>query len=223
MRILCILITLVCIPAAAATFGPLNDMKIYPDLDPVADALQRQSYDKALDMVYRAYAPNLSKNGWKLEIRRLWSDSTVNAETWQEGNRIIIAAYGGLARYPGMNAVSAYAAVTCHELGHSLGGSPRYPGEPMSVEGQADHWAFARCMRSIGYSRATHRAAGLMLSKVLAAMGSEDPPTIPGPKLPPYNGVMKDHPPAQCRLNEMLGATDGLPRNKCWFNPAILD
>jgi hypothetical protein len=56
--------------------------------------------------------------------------------------------YGGLARH-GEITPDGFALVLCHEIGHHLGGVPRYSGANgwASNEGQSDYFAATKCLR----------------------------------------------------------------------------
>lgn len=218
MKTILILLALAALHAQAM-IAPPNAQRIYPR-DSHTDRISQANFDKAIGKVYDHYAPLLARQGWVLQFNRLWADPTVNSDTYQAGNKIIINSYGGLARHPLMQTTAEYAFVACHELGHSLGGVPYYSGENLSVEGQADRWGAMRCMKAIGYDIAAIRDSALRLATLLADLAGDAMPSIPGPTLQPYPwGVMQTHPPAQCRLNEMLGAASVKARKKCWYNP----
>ncbi|OGS45105.1 MAG: hypothetical protein A3J79_02340, partial [Elusimicrobia bacterium RIFOXYB2_FULL_62_6] len=89
-----------------------------------------------------------------LEINRLWEDSTVNASTQRIGNRYILNMYGGLARHDAITQ-DGFALVVCHELGHQVGGAPKYAYQWASNEGQADYYASLKCMRKVFSSAST--------------------------------------------------------------------
>ena len=58
--------------------------------------------------------------------------------------------WGGMARIPGMND-EGVAFITCHEVGHVLGGLPRFKLEnfnKLSSEGQADFYATSVCLKN---------------------------------------------------------------------------
>jgi hypothetical protein len=223
-----------CPLAACATCFPANDLKIYPSQDFQADAIGHSAFDKAIDLVYAHYAPIVRAKGFNLVFNRLWNDPTVNSDTDVEGSYWVINSYGGLARYPGMNTVAAYASVACHELGHHMGGAPlytggRWPGGGASAEGEADYWATKECMKAIGYSDSAARAAGLSVAKVLAKLAGEP---LPSPKVIDPRVVRRtyeDHPAAQCRLDTYISGSacpahgpmsDTNPRvNSCYSYP----
>jgi hypothetical protein len=214
-----------CAPAFATqvdphtSFAPPNDLSIERFDDPAVDSISHAQFDQAIDLVYNYYAPIMKKQGWTLQFKRLWSDPTVNSDTYHSGNVIVINSYGGLARYAGMNTVEAYAGVACHELGHTAGGAPRFSDDPsMSVEGQADRFAYQKCMKAIGFAGAAIVRSYTQLSCVLASLEGSRCPT--GKEvLQPYPGIEEDHPPAACRYKEYAGASTGKRRKRCWYNP----
>lgn len=88
--------------------------------------------------------PLAEKKGYKLVIDNKWNDDTVNASTNRSGKKWIINAYGGLARYEGMDP-DTYMMVLCHELYHHLGGYPKKGWA--SNEGASDYGATLKGFR----------------------------------------------------------------------------
>ena len=57
--------------------------------------------------------------------------------------------FGGLARHETIT-YEAMMTVVCHEVGHHLGGAPKYYGNNWaSNEGQADYYGSLKCMRKV--------------------------------------------------------------------------
>lgn len=111
--------------------------------------ISEQMFNKIIDQVEKVYAPVVESKGGKLAIERKWKDDTVNAYARRTGNTWHVAMFGGLARHPEATP-DAFAMVLCHELGHHLGGAPKYGGmDWASVEGQSDYFAAAKCMRKV--------------------------------------------------------------------------
>lgn len=191
---------------AHATCVPENTWHIPPSRNIQANAISQKSFDSAINKVEKGFGKVVEALGYHLQFNRLWNDGTVNSDTYEEGTNWIINSYGGLARYPGMNTVAAYALVACHELGHHMGGAPLYTGDDWAaVEGEADYWATKECMKSIGYSQGSVRSASLALAKVLADLGGEAVPSPFSPSKTVKRTTEEDHPPAQCRLDTYLG------------------
>ncbi len=190
----------------AACF-PDNTLYIPPSSDLATEAITHKAFDRAINKVIARYEKYVNALGYNLVFQRLWSDGTVNSDTYVSGSDWIIRSYGGLARYPGMNTVQAYAAVACHELGHHMGGRPVYSGfgnRWASVEGESDYWALKECMREVGFSAGEAQAGALQLAKVLAALGREPIPDIKKIDTRVVRRTFEDHPPAQCRLDTMM-------------------
>jgi hypothetical protein len=128
-----------------AGFLPPNNLKI-----PVGSAQDKgmieAQFNDVLTTLEKIYKPLIAAQGKVLQINRLWTNDTVNANTSQSGNRIIINMYGGLARHEAVT-MDGFALVVCHELGHNLGGAPK--GSWASIEGQSDYYANLKCLRMV--------------------------------------------------------------------------
>ncbi len=111
--------------------------------------INEKMFNTILDQVEKLYAPILEAKGKKLVVKRFWTDDTVNAYAEQEGNNWMISMFGGLARHQ-ETTPDAFAMVACHELGHHLGGAPKYSFMSWaSTEGQSDYYATLKCMRKV--------------------------------------------------------------------------
>lgn len=78
-----------------------------------------------------------------------WSKPYFTAYTAEIDGVMQMGFWGGMARIPGMND-EGVAFITCHEVGHILGGLPRFKLENykrLSSEGQADYYATSVCLR----------------------------------------------------------------------------
>ncbi len=131
-------------------FAPINNRKI-PIAKSLADAtgIDEKTFNQVIDDFIKVYDPIVQAHGGVLQINRLWDDDTVNANTTLDGNVWAINAFGGLARYKGMT-YDGFMAVLCHEMGHHLGGYPRFTGNDWaSVEGQADYFAMMKGFRTV--------------------------------------------------------------------------
>lgn len=136
---------------AMASILPENNLAI--PLSDKMEGLSEVQYHLVIDKVENTYRPLIEEQGFKLTLKRLWSDPRVNAGTTKKGKEWIINLYGGYARHPQITE-DGYGLVICHELGHHLGGSPKKIfdsgeiGWP-SVEGQADYFATLKCLRKV--------------------------------------------------------------------------
>ena len=161
-------------------FLPPNDLNI-----PVGSAddkgIVQEQFNAVLDSVERLYAPVVAAQGKVLEVRRLWTDGTVNASAMQQGKRYIINMYGGLARHETIT-MDGFALVACHEMGHHLGGAPKlsgWSGSWASNEGQADYYANLKCLRRVFSDAATsafsRSASGDALAEKACEQTFQDP------------------------------------------------
>lgn len=133
-------------------FLPENDMEIPVGRVGIgierAGGLTEQQYNSVLDKVYNVYASKVAQHGGQLVIEKAWSDGNVNAYAERRGNQFVVKMLGGLARHNVMTE-DGLALVACHEIGHHIGGVPRYAGRWASTEGQSDYFANLKCMRFV--------------------------------------------------------------------------
>jgi len=141
------------LPAAASDcpgFLPANDLKI-----PVGSARDKgileAQFHEVLDTVEAIYKPIAAAQGKVLQINRLWTDPSVNANASPSGGKWVLNMYGGMARHEAVT-MDGFALVVCHELGHLLGGAPKHAGAFLgwsTIEGQADYYASLKCTRRV--------------------------------------------------------------------------
>lgn len=135
--------------SACDGFLPPNDLRI-PVGSLEANGISEAQFNQVLDQVQALYGPIIAARGGRLVINRLWSDSTVNASAERNGGQRIINMYGGLARHDAITQ-DGLALVACHELGHHLGGAPKFGIferlDWASNEGQSDYFANLKCLR----------------------------------------------------------------------------
>ncbi len=130
------------------SFLPTNQMKIAVGALG-AGGITHAQFDAVMDRMAAIYGPILAKSGKRLVINRLWDDPTVNASAQEQGDQDILNMYGGLARHPAIT-MDGMALVACHEMGHHLGGAPKYGGTDWaSNEGEADYFATTKCLHRI--------------------------------------------------------------------------
>jgi hypothetical protein len=137
-------------PNEYCQFLPQNDMKIPVDqMSSAMGGITEQEFNAVLDRIQAMYAPEIKALGGELNINRLWEDETVNASADRSGGKWNLNMYGGLARHQAVT-MDGFAVVACHEMGHHLGGAPKYGGfanKWASNEGEADYYANLKCMR----------------------------------------------------------------------------
>lgn len=128
---------------ACEGFLPKNNLYI-PVSNNKMTSMTELQFNAAIDEIKEIYEEN---DELHFEIRRDWKNATVNA--YAQGNgRKYIEIYGGIARHPEIT-LDGLKFVVCHEIGHLLGGYPRYKNNVNSVEGQADYYATTKCLRKV--------------------------------------------------------------------------
>ena len=128
-------------------FLPPNDMYIPDNGGPTA-SMAKAKFDEVLNRIEQVYAPIVKQKGGILRVQRKWSDGTVNAYADRNGRIWKIVMFGGFARHPAVTA-DGFMAVACHEMGHHLGGVPKYGRNWASVEGESDYFANLKCLRRV--------------------------------------------------------------------------
>lgn len=99
----------------------------------------------------RTFGKEAFLRGGKISINDVWWSKTFNAYAMKYGPIWKITVHGGLLKHPDLTE-DLLSLVLCHELGHFLGGAPKFttPGKRWSsVEGQADYWTGQRCLKRI--------------------------------------------------------------------------
>ncbi|MGE3608108.1 MAG: hypothetical protein AB7I27_00875 [Bacteriovoracaceae bacterium] len=141
-----------CTEDGSTGFLPENNHKI-PVGASLVGGLSESQFEAVIDKIEHIYAPIVSNMGGTLEISRLWTDSTVNANAIRMGKVWHVNMYGGLARHSTITE-DGFSLVLCHEIGHHLGGAPKIAGilpfnKWASNEGQADYYATLKCLRRV--------------------------------------------------------------------------
>ncbi len=127
-------------------FLPENSLRV--SISSKANGMTEARFNAILDRIEAHYRPIIAARSARLVVQRLWNDSTVNAFAERSGSEWRIRMYGGLARHEAVTE-DAFALIGCHEIGHHLGGAPKYRGQWAANEGQADYFATLKCMRDV--------------------------------------------------------------------------
>lgn len=114
------------------------------------NGIDEAKFGAIIDRVTKVYAPIVASKGGRLVVEKRWSDDTVNAFADRQGATWNVHMFGGLARHAAVTP-DGFMMVVCHELGHQIGGAPKYNGgiDWASNEGQADYWGAMKCMRRV--------------------------------------------------------------------------
>lgn len=140
--------TLACTKNGTEGFVPENNLYISAN-DKSANTITETEFNSVIDSVEKIYAPIVATYGGTLNVVRNWTDGTVNAYAEQVGTEWKVSMFGGLARHKTITR-DGMALVVCHELGHHIGGVPRYAGDDWaSNEGQSDYFATTKCLRRV--------------------------------------------------------------------------
>lgn len=125
-----------------------NDLNI--PVDSIrAGGLTEEQFNNVITKIETIYMPIVAGMDGKLQIARKWTDGTVNANATRSGSNWKVNMYGGLARHETITE-DGFALVLCHEIGHHIGGAPKYAGfmnKWASNEGQSDYFASLKCLR----------------------------------------------------------------------------
>ncbi len=139
-------------------FFPRNNMRFSVSFD--GNQMTETDFNSILDLVANVYTPIFNQYGFGLfQIERRWTDDTVNAfadignatdpKTGKTVPARFIHMFGGLARHPLMTK-EGFLLVACHEIGHHLGGYPRYGDQTWaSDEGESDYYSTSKCARFV--------------------------------------------------------------------------
>ena len=129
-------------------FLPKNDLWISTDAKEISTITETE-FHSVIDRIEKMYAPIVAQYGGDLKVVRKWNDGTVNAYAEQEGKVWKVSMFGGLARHRTITP-DGFALVVCHELGHHIGGAPKYVSDAWaSNEGQSDYFATMKCLRRV--------------------------------------------------------------------------
>lgn len=223
-----------------------NNAILFESLRKESVSVNEQDFFHMLMQIELIYIPIFQKLDKQFIIKKLWDSQLHNSESYLHEDQFAIMVHGGLARHRSMT-IDSLALVACHEIGHYLGGAPSkmYEGEKSwaSVEGQADYFATAKCLKRLFTNRSENRAAynelkpsvkeeiqlkcntylcarivaaGLALAKTVEALEGEVPSVkISGKDRSVVKNHLEDHPTTQCRLDTFVaGAACNVPVNE---------
>lgn len=122
-------------------------------------AIGEAQYRRSLAKVTRIMEPQVRKHGLELAWNTDWKNDEFVAQVEQPDpaypNRRTVSLSGGMGRSKFMN-VDSFELIACHELGHVIGGAPKFwfSGEwkwleAFSLEGESDYFATLQCAKLI--------------------------------------------------------------------------
>jgi len=126
---------------------PPNPYWIGPEQSKDSNMTEKE-FNSIIDKVGEIYSPVVESLGKELDMVKDWNNGTVNAYAQQAGLIWKVTMFGGLARHKAITE-DGLALVVCHEMGHHLGGAPKYTTRSSwaSTEGQSDYFGNAKCIR----------------------------------------------------------------------------
>lgn len=131
-------------------FMPENKLKI-TRFAKDTNGMTEQTFLSIISRVEKVYSPIVTTKGGQLKMINDWNDGTVNAFADRQGSVWQVHMFGGLARHQ-LTTNDGFMLVVCHELGHHMGGAPKYTdvgNDWASDEGEADYWGALKCMRRV--------------------------------------------------------------------------
>lgn len=211
---------------SSRSFAPENQLHL-EDTRSARTNVTESDFNGAIDDALAMYVPIFQRFGLEFVIERNWEDSTVNAYAYREGNKAVVAMFGGLARRDEVT-LNGFIMVICHEIGHHLGGYP-FVQEWASNEGNSDYYAAMACARKMidTYIPATNETiadqrcraqskdpdsciaiahGAYSTANLLATIGGSRKPSALTPDRTVVRQTINTHPNAQCRLDTMLSA-----------------
>lgn len=130
---------------------PKNNLSVSVD-DKESNGMAKEKFLGLIAKVNDAYGPIVKEKGGILQIISRWDDPGVNAYSTRAEKFWQIFMFGGLARHPFITE-DGLMMVVCHEMGHHLGGAPKFfvqNGVSWATnEGQADYFAALKCMKRV--------------------------------------------------------------------------
>lgn len=151
---------LLCLISYSADACPFHDkmMRAFPAhfeyminvSDPTTSSVTEESFQQHFfDVFFQNYQDMQNKLIMPVVPDADWVKPYFTAYTAEIDGFVKMGFWGGMARIPGMNS-DAVALITCHEVGHVLGGKPYFKNpnfQKFSSEGQADYYSTAVCLK----------------------------------------------------------------------------
>ena len=119
--------------------------------EPTTSTVTETSFHQHFFGVTKLFRDEISQFRIPVVLLPEWKQPYITAYTAEVNNVMKLGFWGGLARIPGMNN-DAVALITCHEVGHLIGGAPYIQIQlpqyaDLSSEGQADYFATNVCLK----------------------------------------------------------------------------
>ncbi len=173
-------------------------------------AITQPQFNNIIKQFKIEYTAELRHAGLEFIFKAHWNEDKLLASINIPNKKAVLTISGGYARQELMTP-DAFRIVICHELGHILGGAPKKgPGHWASIEGQADYYSTAKCMRRVipihdnQYDRIAK--ATLLSGKMLATGLDQDISLLSLETVSTRRMAQTQtlHPTPQCRIDTML-------------------
>jgi hypothetical protein len=151
-----VLLALATASASVKADFPENALELEDDLYSLEGITEAQ-FREAIDSIGFFYRPLVFFHGGRLVFDYLWTSPEVNAYASRSGTDWHVEMHGGLARRREIT-LDGFKLVTCHEIGHHLGGYPFKGDRWASSEGESDWYATQACARWIWRTEVTENA-----------------------------------------------------------------
>jgi hypothetical protein len=216
-------------------FLPQNNLSLPLNHNFIGKQMTEATFKETIANVAKIYESQFQSQGLRLRATGNWQSSMVNGVAREKGRDRLVIIYGGFARHELVD-VDELVLVTCHEIGHHLGGAP-VASPWASSEAQADYFATSKCTRLYfeKYPKAINRSqvssivqnkcdssfsttlerescmranqAALNVSKLFAIVQKNPTPSFETPDMSRVTKINYKHPKAQCRLDTFLAGS----------------
>lgn len=133
---------------ACLSFSQKHSYSSLSNLGINESGISQEESKKLIDKIMRVYKPIFETHFAKLNINLNWDDSFSQGYAWRDQAEWNVQISGGLIRSKKMTP-AGLVLVICHEIGHHIGGAPKFDNGWSSVEGQADYYAVSKCFRNL--------------------------------------------------------------------------
>lgn len=127
----------------------LSNKNSYSNNENLDQAKTQSQFEEINNRVVELFKNEINSMGINFHLQNQWSSNSKNAASLKLAENWSIQMNGAIYKDIAITN-DAQAMVTCHELGHLIGGAPykrESDGSKMSTEGQADFWASAVCFK----------------------------------------------------------------------------
>lgn len=197
---------------------PEGAIHFFPQGYDVAAPNMLKSMDNTLPYEMAEYLVKLFEKSYPdIQYHIDWGNNAVNAIAYRSGGQQHVSIFGGLLRHQFIQ-IEGASLVLAHEIGHHLGGPPRYTQSGKtwaSCEGQSDYWGALVAMREVWWGsyyienikKGSQQLYNLFCCGLMAGNLFEIDLDVKSNSC--------SHPPASCRLDTYNAALLLQPKPTC--------